>query len=606
MKTIKYLFLVCILFMFGKLGAQTLTIASNGSADVCNDTVLVYVVNAQPGYFYTWNTKSNNCIGSGAVTPFGVGDTIQVTQTGVYNCVGFGPSGVPETSNDLNVRILPAINNLQTLPSPYPFSTVACLSSVTLCIPLPLYENFATLIGWYKDGVQILGADSSTLNATVDGYYHYSIKSFCVKSFSDSVRLITQQPVPAIATSQLSPVCSGATINANLTNAVAGASYNWEVSLAGAPYVAIGTGNSVSYQVPSTNAIDLRAVMTYPCTLPSNLISFQVEDILPVISPAGNVALCSGSTLNLTATATVPASYQWFLNGATIIGATTINHIATSVGIYSLSASAGCGSVISDSVSVFADPLTQPVISSTGATTVCAGTAVNLTAVTGPGYTYQWKKYGNLIPGATGSSYQATTAGIYRALITSGNGCLKSSNQITVNILPLPLASISTPDPTTFCLGDSAVLSANTGLGYNYQWRKGQNPVPGATFPVFTALSSGAYRVKVTGLNGCTKNSNIITINVPCRSGNYIESTSETAVNIYPNPSNGPFHVEIEGENVEQVHFVAYDISGKETPVTIERLNENSFDIHFQYPGLYFLSIRSGVFYKSMKVLKTM
>ena len=597
-------FWIFICFL-GFAHGQTLLISVQGSNDVCGDTVIALVVNPQPGYFYSWNKRSSAC-GGGSVTSYGIGDTIQVTNTGIYFCTGLGSSGIPEFSNDIQVRVLPMQINSQSLLSPYPFGPAACGPSLLMCIPEELYDSLVTLIRWYKDGVEIIGADSSTFLANVNGTYKYSIKSYCSQTFSDTVQLITQPVVPVVTSSGVSPVCSGSVVNASVNNVQPGATYIWEANVSSGAWIIVGTGTTLNYTVPSGTSLSIRSLMMTPCIVISNSITFQVDDIQPLISPSLTVALCSGGSVNLNASSTLPASYQWFQNNVPVPGATFASLLTTVTGNYSITASAACGTVTSDSVVVFADPLTSPAITASGTTNICAGSSVTLSAVTGPGYTYQWKKYGNLIIGATGSTHNATSAGIYRSLITSGNGCLKSSNSISVNILPLPNASITATGPTTFCSGDSVLLNAANATGYTYQWRKGLVVIPGASSPNYTAINSGNYRVRITGPNGCYKSSNIITVNVPCRVGNYNELKNETSVKIYPNPSTNKFHLQIEGALIEPIKLTGFDISGKEIPVTVERLDDISFDISFQEAGLYLLIIKSGDFYKSIKVLKTL
>lgn len=583
---------------------QTLTIAVLDSNDVCGDTVIAYVDNPQPGYFYSWNQRPSTCTG-GSVIPYAIGDTIQITNTGKFFCTGIGPSGVPEFSNDIQVRVLPFLNNTQSLASPYPPGPVACTSSLLMCIPEELYDSLVTLIRWYKDGVEIIGADSSTYLANVNGTYKYSIKSHCSQTFSDTVQLITQPVVPVVTTLNTSPVCSGSIVNAVVNNVQPGATYIWEANVSGGAWVTVGNGTTINYSVPSGSSLSLRSVMNAPCYVPSNILSFQIDDILPVISPSNQVALCAGSSVTLTSTAGLPASYQWLFNNNPLSGSILPSLTTTSIGNYALVATASCGTVTSDTVIVFADPLTSPSITATGSTNICAGSSVTLSAVTGPGYTYQWKKYGNLIAGATSSTHSATSAGIYRALITSGNGCLKSSNYITVSILPLPNATISASGPTTFCAGDSVELNAATGTGYTYQWRKGLVVIPGASAPDYTATTTGNYRVRVTGPNGCYKSSNIIAVNVPCRVGNEggLLSTGNI-LSVYPNPSSGIFKVEVP-ENYKNPYYVSVtDLLGKSL---IEETSQNYqlvINLTTFQEGIYLIKINDGEKSDVMKLVK--
>jgi hypothetical protein len=70
---------------------------------------------------------------------------------------------------------------------------------------------------------------------------------------------------------------------------------------------------------------------------------------------------------------------------------------------------------------------------------------------------------------------------------------------VTVNVTPLPAATISANRPTTFCAGDSVILTASA--GNTYKWNTG------ATTSSITVKTSGSYSVTVTNNNGCSASS---------------------------------------------------------------------------------------------------
>ncbi|MEO8086032.1 MAG: CotH kinase family protein, partial [Bacteroidota bacterium] len=69
-------------------------------------------------------------------------------------------------------------------------------------------------------------------------------------------------------------------------------------------------------------------------------------------------------------------------------------------------------------------------ITAGGSTTFCNGSSVTLNAASGAGYTYQWKKGGVNISGATLISYVANSTGAFTCSITSGT-CSQVSNSIS-------------------------------------------------------------------------------------------------------------------------------------------------------------------------------
>ena len=72
-------------------------------------------------------------------------------------------------------------------------------------------------------------------------------------------------------------------------------------------------------------------------------------------------------------------------------------------------------------------------------------------------------------------------------------------------------ATITTPS-TSFCTGGSTVLTASTGV--SYQWIKDLSPISGATNATYTASAAGSYTVSVTNASGCTAVASATTITV--------------------------------------------------------------------------------------------
>lgn len=139
----------------------------------------------------------------------------------------------------------------------------------------------------------------------------------------------------------------------------------------------------------------------------------------------------------------------------------------------------------------------------------CQGTDVVLTvAATGESLTYQWRKTGAAIPGATGSTYtisdaQPTDAGNYSVVVESPCGSV-TSNSAYVTILVQPQITMQ-PVSQIKCLGSAFSFSvAATGSGIMYQWQKNGVNIPGATSSIYNktvavAEDAGSYQVVVTG-----------------------------------------------------------------------------------------------------------
>jgi len=73
-------------------------------------------------------------------------------------------------------------------------------------------------------------------------------------------------------------------------------------------------------------------------------------------------------------------------------------------------------------------------------------------------------------------------------------------------------ATVSTPQGTTTCQGDTLSLTCNTGTGYIYQWNLNGNPISGATSSSFGATVQGQYSVTL-GDGSCSVVSQTVSLN---------------------------------------------------------------------------------------------
>ncbi len=133
------------------------------------------------------------------------------------------------------------------------------------------------------------------------------------------------------------------------------------------------------------------------------------------------------------------------------------------------------------------------------------GTSVTLTSVvTGLPSTYQWRRNGQPIPGATASSLTfvrltAADAGTYEVVATNSAGTTTSSPALltvgsppVISLQPIPTAAVAGQQSATFTVFATSVPS------HTYQWRKNGVSLPGATSSTYTlalvqAADAGNY-----------------------------------------------------------------------------------------------------------------
>ncbi len=276
-----------------------------------------------------------------------------------------------------------------------------------------------------------------------------------------------------------------------------------------------------------------------------------------------------------------------------------------------------CNGIDDDCDAIIDDGITESIsISAGGATTFCQGGSTLLTA-SYSGASVQWKKNGANITGATSSTYNVTKTGNYSAVTTSPCGSATSST-ISVTVNKNPNASISAGGPTSFCAGGSVTLSVTAVAGCTYQWYKGASAIGGATGLNYIATTAGNYKCRVTKTaTGCYKNSNAISVTVPCReTTDPVLQRDDITFGIYPNPNNGSFEI-----SVQNLASASPFFEGGLRGMTIEVYNSlgeliysrqlNSLDNNFTESislqnissGIYFMRVGDGNTYAEQKLV---
>jgi alpha-tubulin suppressor-like RCC1 family protein len=229
------------------------------------------------------------------------------------------------------------------------------------------------------------------------------------------------------------------------------------------------------------------------------------------LGPNTSIVISSSSALSVTATGTAPLTYQWYVNGTAITGATTNSYSKTwaSVdgGVYKVVVTNGAGSDSSQTTVTINSSITTPL---SGTTNITQGntTALTVAASGTPPITYQWYYNGTAITGATGASYSKTwggsDGGIYKVVVTNPTGTDSSSTQVTVN----PVITTGLSASTSVGQGSSTALSVVvTGTSpITYQWYYNGTAITGAATNSYSktwgATDGGIYKVVVSNAAG--------------------------------------------------------------------------------------------------------
>ena len=398
----------------------------------------------------------------------------------------------------------------------------ACTGSASMAVTInnPPYATMtiqdATCAG--NDGTIYLNASSSNDPLTIfwsngptgiiyqsglaPGIYAATITDAigCVTIISDSVQATSSVPSPTITTSD-TILCAGQSQSLYTTNSTT-LTFQWQYNGVNIP----GATNS-SYYADTTGSF--ACVVSNSCGPgTSNTIQLWYDSLPAVTVNASGTVLCPGDTLSLSVPSVAGYTYTWRHNGIIITGATNSTFEVLAAGNYSCGVNNGCGSVLSDTVHILLGSFITAIISTSDSTVFCQGNDATLTANTGTGITYQWQLDGVDIPGATNSSWAATTGGTYLCIET--NGCnFSTSNLITVTVNPLPLIFVTASD-TVFCPGDSATLIVNATSINTFQWQHNGTDISGATDSLLTVYAGGSYTCTATNNCGSVTSNSIL------------------------------------------------------------------------------------------------
>ncbi len=259
---------------------------------------------------------------------------------------------------------------------------------------------------------------------------------------------------------------------------------------------------SITGAAATMNGYMYRAQLSYGAACPqtaSNSVTLVVNPRpSAAVTSSGPTTFCTGGTDTLSVPLAANVSYQWYNTAAPISGATSASYVTTTTETYTAVATntlTGCADTsVSTVITVGSGPVAA--ITPSGASYICQGKSITLSAGTTPGVTYQWALNGAAISGATSNAYSTSAAGSYTVVVRSSPTCATTSPASTVSVFPLPAAMASTA-ASQICQGNTTVLSANAGPSLSYQWLSNNAIVPGAISVNFTANAPATYRVVV-------------------------------------------------------------------------------------------------------------
>ena len=383
---------------------------------------------------------------------------------------------------------------------------------------------------WRKNGSMIEGAVSDTYSAPAtaedDGAAFSVIVSNAVGSVESAAAKLFVMPADVAPSITVQPADQSVTTGQTATFSVTATgseplSYQWQRNSA-----PISGATDSSYTTAAASSADDGALFTVIVSNPVGSISSHPArlgvstasggGVAPTISgqPA-DVSIRAGqvATFTVTASGTAPLVFQWTRNGHNIPGANAASYSTPPVAASDSGALFGviiandAGYVTSRGAKLTVSGTAPKITTQPADQTVAAGkTATFAVVATGTApLTYQWRKNGAAIGGATSASFttgsltSADSGATYSVVVSNAAGTATSRGaKLTVSGTA---PSITTqPQDQTIAAGKTATFTvvATGSAPLSYQWRRNGTAIPGATSASYTTPSQG------TSDNGAT------------------------------------------------------------------------------------------------------
>ena len=317
----------------------------------------------------------------------------------------------------------------------------------------PTNGGAAPTYQWYNNGAAISGATNATYTGVAGTDFVSTNTITCVltsnvacaspttatsAAITMTVNSVLTPSVAIAITAGANPACTGSSLTfaATPTNGGATPTYQWYnngAAISGetnATYTA-GAGTDFVSTDDITCVLTSNAICASPITATSAGITMTVTpNVVPTVAiaiTAGANPACTGSSLTFAATPTdggATPTYQWYNNGAAISGETNDTYTAVAGTDFVstddiacvLTSNAICASpttATSAAITMTVNSVLTPSVAiaiTTGANPACAGSSLTFTATPtngGVAPTYQWRKNGTNISGATNATYTA-------------------------------------------------------------------------------------------------------------------------------------------------------------------------------------------------------
>jgi gliding motility-associated-like protein len=310
----------------------------------------------------------------------------------------------------------------------------------------------------------------------------------------DSAQInVTINSLPTITASADTTICTGDAVNLSVNG---GLSYIWDNSL--------GSGQTHSPTPITSTTYHVIGIDANSCTnSDSVVVTVGTCGLAPVSSfSASDSTICIGSCINFTdLSQNLPTTWTWYFFGSNTLNSNNqnpTNICYNSAGTFDVAlVTTNTNGTDSLFIPNFITVFNLPVVTTSPDTSICRGSAVNLSA--SGAVSYIWN---NGLGAGQNQSPTPLTPTTYTVTGTDINNCSNSS-QVNVGINALPTITTN-PDDTTVCIGDTVRLRATGAFTYN--WDNGLGNIQNT---IATPVVPTIYTVIGTDTNGCVNTAQV-------------------------------------------------------------------------------------------------
>jgi len=333
------------LFPVSTLPAPSALVTYSGNPAICIGDSVVFNANPGSGYSFQWQQNGNPIPGATAIT-------YTATTAGNYAVKVTALNGCSTTNTAVAVTLTPG-----------PTATATAAGPTTVCEPGNVLLNAATgnnyTYQWQQNGTEITGAIAAAYTANASGNYSVKLSngSCAISSLTIPVA-VNLLPVDSMVVFGPKVICTGGSL---LMRGALNPSYLYQWQLDSNN---INGATAAYYSATVGGYYDVKITTAAGCSITTAPVGVATAATpTPVITATGNQLCALGYT-----------TYEWFLNGVPILGAsgacinplegggytvavTNVAGCAATSPVYDLNT--GVNNIVAEQVKLYPNPATQ-------------------------------------------------------------------------------------------------------------------------------------------------------------------------------------------------------------------------------------------------------